>query len=161
VTLDGARVRPLPPGRPSADRGRREERAPLAGGRAPCGHLERELAAIPARVAASAAELARACRTEGRDPAEIRRRLWIFTRPERSPAGSASPSSGHGTLGSAAISDAELAPALAFGKPAECRERDRLAAAALDLEMPVLDLSGLEAYRAREALEALPAGDLR
>jgi hypothetical protein len=47
------------------------------------------------------------------------------------------------------------------GKPAECRERIAALAAELDLEMPVLDLSGLDAQRAREALEALPAGEIR
>ena len=60
------------------------------------------------------------------------------------------------------LSDAELAPALVVGKPAECRERIAVAGRASSaLEMPVLDLSGLDADRAREALEALPAGDIR
>ena len=35
------------------------------------------------------------------------------------------------------------------------------APARLELEMPVIDLSGLDGPRAREALEVLPAGEIR
>ena len=59
------------------------------------------------------------------------------------------------------LPDAELGPALAVGKPAECRERIVALADRLGLEMPVLDLSGLDFASARETLEALPAGDIR
>jgi len=117
--------------------------------------------AIPTRVAASAAELAGACRAERRDPAEIRRRLWIFARPEPLPRHDALAEFRRWNPWFPDLSDDELAPALAVGKPAECRERIASIAADLQLEMPVIDLSGLEGARAREALEALPAGDIR
>jgi Luciferase-like monooxygenase len=106
-------------------------------------------------------ELARACRAERRDPAEIRRRLWIFARPEPLSRSEALAEFRRWNPWFRDLSDAELAPALAVGKPAECRERIASLAADLDLEMPVIDLSGLTADRAREALEALPAGDIR
>jgi alkanesulfonate monooxygenase SsuD/methylene tetrahydromethanopterin reductase-like flavin-dependent oxidoreductase (luciferase family) len=115
---------------------------------------------IPARVAASAAELARACREHGRAPEAVRRRLWIYVRTERS-AGEALAEFRRWNPWFRDIPDAELAPALVVGKPAECRERIAALAAQLDLEMPVLDLSGLDAHRAREVMEALPAGEIR
>lgn len=59
------------------------------------------------------------------------------------------------------LSDAELAPALVVGTPAECRERVAELGRQLALEMPVIDLCGLGAEAAREALEAFPAGEIR
>jgi alkanesulfonate monooxygenase SsuD/methylene tetrahydromethanopterin reductase-like flavin-dependent oxidoreductase (luciferase family) len=161
VTLEGARVRPVPPG------GRlRIEVAAKSAQLLPVVARHADIwnvnwPAIPARIAASAAELARACRAEGRDPGEIGRRLWIFTRPEPLSPGAALAEFRRWNPWFQDLSDSELAPALAVGKPAECAERIASLAAALDLEMPVLDLSGLDAARARDALEALPAGDLR
>ena len=161
VTLEGARVRPMPPGgRLPIEVGAKGARLLAVVAR----HADVwnvNWPAIPARVAASAAELARACRAAGRAPEAIRRRLWIFTRIE--------PLSGSQALAEfrrwnpwfGGVLDAELAPALVIGKPDECGERIAALAAQLDLEMPVVDLSGLDAARAREVLEALPAGELR
>ena len=117
--------------------------------------------AIPARVEASAAALARACEAEGRPPDAIARRLWLFTRAEPLGASAALAEFRRWNPWFRAIPDAELAPALAVGKPAECRERIRALAAELQLEMPVIDLSGLDEERARHTLESIPAGDLR
>jgi alkanesulfonate monooxygenase SsuD/methylene tetrahydromethanopterin reductase-like flavin-dependent oxidoreductase (luciferase family) len=116
---------------------------------------------IRARVDAAAAVLARACRAQGRAPEEIRRRLWIYTRTEPLSPASALAEFRRWNPWFRDLSDAELAPALVVGKPAECRERIAELAAQLGLEMPVLDLSGLDAARAREVLEALPAGEIR
>src|SRR5262249_1170652 len=96
-----------------------------------------------------------------RDPAEIRRRLWIFARPGAISRRQALAEFRRWNPWFRDLSDAELGPALAFGKPDECRERIASLAAALHLEMPGIDLSGRSADRAREALEVLPAGDLR
>ena len=85
-------------------------------------------------------------RDRARAPSAISRRMWIFTRIRAA-------------LGRRrrcaefrrwnpwfdAIHDAELAPALVVGTPAECRERLAEIARELRLEMPVLDLSGLDA----------------
>ena len=161
VSLEGARVRPLPPG------GRLPIEVAAKGARL-LGVVARHAdiwnvnwPAIPARVGASAAELARACRSERRDPAEIRRRLWIFARPEPLSRQDALAEFRRWNPWFRELSDDELAPGLAVGKPAECRERIASFAAELSLEMPVVDLSGLDGSRARDALEALPAGDIR
>ena len=161
VALDDARVRPVPPG----------GRLPIeVGAKSPrlLGVVARHAdvwninwPAIPARVEASAAELARACRALGRDPGSIRRRLWLFTRPEPLPPGAALAEFRRWNPWFRDLPDAELAPAIAVGKPSECRERIAMLADQLDLEMPILDLSGLEPARARDALDALPAGDIR
>jgi alkanesulfonate monooxygenase SsuD/methylene tetrahydromethanopterin reductase-like flavin-dependent oxidoreductase (luciferase family) len=161
VALDDARVRPAPPG----------GRLPIeVGAKSPrlLGVVARHAdvwnvnwPAIPARVAESAAELARACDALGRDPGSIRRRLWIFTRAEPLSRSVALAEFRRWNPWFRDLPDAELAPAIAVGKPAECRERIATLAAELDLEMPVLDLSGLDPARAREALEVFPAGDIR
>jgi alkanesulfonate monooxygenase SsuD/methylene tetrahydromethanopterin reductase-like flavin-dependent oxidoreductase (luciferase family) len=161
VTLEGARVRPAPPGGrlPIEVAAKSARLLPVVARHADIWNVN--WPAIPARVAASAAEIAKACRAQGRDPAEIRRRLWIFARPEPLSPASALAEFRRWNPWFRGLSDRELGPALAVGKPAECRERIASLAAALDLEMPVIDLSGLDADHAREALEALPAGDLR
>jgi len=159
VTLDDARVRPVPPGGriPVEVAAKGAALMPVVARHADLWNVN--LPAIPARVAAAAAPLAQACRAVGRDPGEIRRRLWIFARPGRSPAE---------TLGEfrrwnpwfAAIPDAELADALLAGESAACLERIAFLSRALDLEMPVIDLSGLDAAGTRAALESLPAGEM-
>jgi alkanesulfonate monooxygenase SsuD/methylene tetrahydromethanopterin reductase-like flavin-dependent oxidoreductase (luciferase family) len=116
---------------------------------------------IPARVAAAAAALAEACRAEGRRPEEIRRRLWMYTRPQPLSSAQALAEYRRWHPWFASIGDAELAPALVFGSPAECRDRIDALARALELDMPVLDLTGLDAQAAREAIEALPPGEIR
>jgi alkanesulfonate monooxygenase SsuD/methylene tetrahydromethanopterin reductase-like flavin-dependent oxidoreductase (luciferase family) len=161
VALDGARVRPVPPGGalPIEVGAKGPRLLAVVARHADVWNIN--WPAIPARVDASAAELARACRALGRDPGSIRRRLWIFTRPEPLSPGAAVAEFRRWNPWFRDLSEAEVAPALAVGKPAECRERIAALAAGLDLEMPVLDLSGLDPERAREALEALPAGDIR
>jgi alkanesulfonate monooxygenase SsuD/methylene tetrahydromethanopterin reductase-like flavin-dependent oxidoreductase (luciferase family) len=117
--------------------------------------------AIPARVEASAELLAAACRAADRPPDAISRRMWIFTRTQ--------PLSGAAALAEFrrwnpwfdALSDAELAPALVVGSPAECGERLGEIARQLRLEMPVIDLGGLDAQAVLEVLEAIPAGKIR
>ncbi len=156
VAFDGARVRPAPPGGGPAVE---------VGARAP--DLLRVVArhadvwnvnwpALPERVAASAAALERACAAIGRDPAEIRRRQWLFTRVERLSTDDALAELRRWNPWFATIPDAELAGAPVVGTPAECRERIGDLSRALGLEMPVVDLSGLGAEAARDALEALP-----
>jgi alkanesulfonate monooxygenase SsuD/methylene tetrahydromethanopterin reductase-like flavin-dependent oxidoreductase (luciferase family) len=161
VTLEDARVRPVPPDRrlPIEVAAKGERLLSVVARHADIWNVN--WPAIRARVEASAAELARACRAQRRDPAEIRRRLWIFARPEPLSPSAALAEFRRWNPWFRDLSDAELAPALAVGTPAECRERIASWAADLSLEMPVIDLSGLPADRARDALEALPAGDIR
>jgi alkanesulfonate monooxygenase SsuD/methylene tetrahydromethanopterin reductase-like flavin-dependent oxidoreductase (luciferase family) len=161
VQLEDARVRPVPPG------GRLPIEVAAKGARVlavVARHADVwnvNWPAIPARVAASAADLARACRAEGRPPEAIRRRLWIFTRTEALSGLQALAEFRRWNPWFGDLPDGEIAPALVIGKPSECRERIAELAAQLDLEMPVVDLSGLDAERAREVLEGLPAGEIR
>src|SRR5262249_32620616 len=111
-------------------------------------------------VEAAAVELARACREAGRAPEEIRRRLWIFARPGLA-VGRGLEEFRRWNPWFGSLSDADLAPALALGNPSECRERIAMLAAGLDLERRVVERPGLVANGAREALEALPAGEIR
>lgn len=160
LSLEGARVRPTPP--PGAlpievaARGARLLRV-----------VARHAAIwnvnwppVEARVAASAARLAEHCEALGRRADEIRRRMWIFTRPEGLSQRAALEEFRRWNPWFAEVGDAELAPALVVGEPAECRQQLADLGRRLGLEMPVVDLSGLDAPAARAALEALPAGEI-
>ncbi len=57
------------------------------------------------------------------------------------------------------LTDAELAPALVIGEPVECLERLGHLAALLRLDLPIVDLSGVDADTVRRTIEALPAGN--
>jgi alkanesulfonate monooxygenase SsuD/methylene tetrahydromethanopterin reductase-like flavin-dependent oxidoreductase (luciferase family) len=160
VTLDGACVRPSPPGGALAIEIAAKGAALMAVVARHADIWNINWPAIPARVAQSTAALEAACRAQGRAPETIRRRLWIVTRPglgERE------------TLAAfrrwnpwfARIPDVELAGALPCGPPADCRARIGALANILALEMPVVDLAGLDATASRKALEALPAGEIR
>ena len=164
VTLEGARVRPTPPGGRAADRGGRQGRATARGGRAPCGRLERELAGDPGarRGRGGRARPRRAARRADRPGGDPAPALDLHARRAALAAATRSRSSGAGTRGSATSrtpssrprSWSGSRPSAASGSPRWPRE--------LDLEMPVLDLSGLDCRSASgEALEALPAGDIR
>ena len=159
VQLDGARVRPSPPS----------------------GHLPIEIAAkgprllgvvarhadvwninlppIAGRVAAAEAHLRRACDAGGRDPGEIARSMWIFARVQRDPKPDVdlkefrrlNPWFG-------ALPDEEIAGAMVVGDAAHCRARLAALAEEFELDLPVIDLSGMDAVSARHTLEAIPLG---
>jgi len=159
VQLDDARVRPVPGG------GRIPIEIAAKGARL-LGVVARHadvwnvnLPPIPDRYAQAVAHLEAACASCGRDPQGIARSMWIFTRV------------GDGSEPQAALSeyrrlnpwfadlpDAEIAPALVVGSAAHCRERLMALARDLDLDLPVIDLSGMDAAAARHTLEAIPAG---
>jgi alkanesulfonate monooxygenase SsuD/methylene tetrahydromethanopterin reductase-like flavin-dependent oxidoreductase (luciferase family) len=161
VRLEGARVRPVPPerGLPIEVAAKGARMLEVVARHADVWNVN--WPPIPDRVAASAAHLARACRAAGRPPETIRRRLWIFTRTEALSGAQALTEFRRWNPWFRDLLDGELAPALVIGKPSECRERISQLAAQLGLEMPVVDLSGLDAHRAREVLEGLPAGEIR
>jgi len=154
VVLDGARVRPRPPGGALpievAARGARLLR--VVARRADVWNVN--WPALPGRIAASADTLEAACAEVGRPAASIRRRLWIFTRAARMTQADALAEFRRWNPWFAWIPDAELAPALVVGTPAECREQVAHHGRELGLEMPVLDLCGLDAAGARDAIEA-------
>jgi alkanesulfonate monooxygenase SsuD/methylene tetrahydromethanopterin reductase-like flavin-dependent oxidoreductase (luciferase family) len=154
VVLDAARVRPTPPGGalPIEVAARRGRLLRVVARHADVWNVN--WPALPARVAESAAALEAACGELGRPAASIRRRMWIFTRAARMTHDDALAEFRRWNPWFASIPDAELAPALVVGTPAECREQIAHHGRTLDLEMPVIDLCGLDAAGARDAIEA-------
>jgi alkanesulfonate monooxygenase SsuD/methylene tetrahydromethanopterin reductase-like flavin-dependent oxidoreductase (luciferase family) len=155
VQLEGARVRPTPP--------RGHLRIAVAA-KGPvmldvvATHAdvwEVNLPPIPHRVESAAAQLARACRERGRDPGEIGRSMWIFTRVD--PADAAAALAEYRNLNPwfRDLPDAEIAPSLVLGSAGECRERLEALTRTLRLDLPIVDLSGLDAAATRSSLEAL------
>jgi len=154
VRLDGARVRPSPPGGhiPIAVAARRPGMLEVVAAHADVWEIN--LPPVPARVAHAAEHLAQACEQHGRSEAKIARSMLLFTRMDldRAPALAAFRRLNPWFR---SVPDAELGPALILGEAPRCRERIAELAAELRLDYPVLDLSGLEAGAARRLLEAL------
>lgn len=160
VELDGARVRPVPPGGriPIAVAARRPRMLELVATHADVWEIN--LPPIPARVEAAGDRLSAACRARGRDPAGVARSLWVFCR-----VGWHDPSAALAEYRRlhpwfADLGDAELSDALVFGEPAACRARLARLAGELRLDLPVVDLSGADAATTRLGLRAC-AGLLR
>jgi len=156
VSLDGACIAPAPPaGRiPISIAGRRPKLLELVAAHADTWEIN--LPPLPDRVAAAGAQLERACERRGRDPAEIERSMWIFTRiqPADDPIAAfdeyrrLNPWFGR-------LSDEECAAATVIGSADRCRARLSALADELDLDFPVIDLSGLDGAASRVALEQL------
>jgi len=162
VTLDAARIQPIPAdGRiPIAIAGRRPRVLELVASHADCWEIN--LPPLSDRVAEASAHLEHACRKRGRNPAEIARSMWIFTRVGRSGDRDGvfdeyrrlNPWFGR-------LSDAECAAATVVGSPEACRARLSALADELKLDLPVIDLSGLDAQASHVALEGLAPGNTR
>jgi alkanesulfonate monooxygenase SsuD/methylene tetrahydromethanopterin reductase-like flavin-dependent oxidoreductase (luciferase family) len=156
VQLDGARIQPAPPaGRiPISIAGRRPKVLELVATHAD--RWEINLPPLPDRVAEASAVLENACRKRGRDPAEIERSMWIFTRVQKSddPARAIdeyrrlNPWFGE-------LSDDECAAATVVGSAEHCQTRLAALVDELDLDFPVIDLSGLGAEASRATLEGM------
>jgi len=156
VRLSGARIRPCP------SAGRLPIEIAAAGSRmlrVVATHADVwdiNLPPIPSRVRAAEQILAAACRQGGRDPAEIRRSMWIFTRPHGDPRDVGLRDEFRrlnpwfGTL-----PDDQLDEAIVAGSPEACRRRIREIAESFRLDLPVADLSGLSHDAARRAIDAL------
>jgi alkanesulfonate monooxygenase SsuD/methylene tetrahydromethanopterin reductase-like flavin-dependent oxidoreductase (luciferase family) len=161
IELDRARVRPVPPG------GRIRIEIAAKGPRmlelvaAHADVWDVNLPPLEPRVAEAAAVLAAHCRERGRDPREIGRSMWLFTRLGEAHDAAASLKE-YRRLNPWFhwIPDAELASAMVLGSAAHCRARLAELCARLELSWPVLDLTGLGADATRHTLEALapPAG---
>jgi len=156
VQLDGACVRPVPAGGriPIAIAARGPRMLDLVAAHGDC--WEVNLPPVAGRVRAAGARLEEACRRRGRDPREISRSLWIFTRVDPSlDAAAALRQYRELNPWFSAIPDAELAAGLAVGGAADCGRRIAELARELSLDLPVIDLSGLAAGPARRAMEGL------
>jgi alkanesulfonate monooxygenase SsuD/methylene tetrahydromethanopterin reductase-like flavin-dependent oxidoreductase (luciferase family) len=115
---------------------------------------------IPARFARAEAHLEAACESCGRDPKAIARSMWLFTRvQDKSEPQAALEEFRRLNPWFGDVPDAEIAPALVVGGAAHCRERLAALAREFGLDLPVIDLSGMDATAARRTLEAIPAGE--
>jgi alkanesulfonate monooxygenase SsuD/methylene tetrahydromethanopterin reductase-like flavin-dependent oxidoreductase (luciferase family) len=156
VTLDGARIQPTPPGGhiPIAIAGRRPKVLDLVAAHAD--RWEINLPPLPDRVAEASTTLEAACRRRGRDPAEIERSMWIFTRVQGSddPAGAVDE---YRRLNPwfTSLSDRECAAATVVGSAEHCQARLAALSEELELDFPVIDLSGLDAAASHVALKGM------
>ncbi len=156
VTLDDARIRPAPPGGripiEIAGRGRR-----LLGVVARHGDSwDVNWPPIRRRVLGAAGWLAEACEAEGRDPAEVRRSQWIFTRIVMTRNDAALEAEFRRiNPWFAEIASEELGEGLVAGEAAACRDRLAEIREGLGIDLPILDLTGLEAEASRQVMEAL------
>jgi len=156
VSVAGAKVRPIPEsgGLPIqiAARGRRLLEVVARHG----DRWDINLPPLADRVGVAEGHLAEACRQSGRDPGQIERSMWIFTRVGKSAQDPAL----HREFRRlnpwfADVSDEELPRAVVAGDAGQCAERLREIAAEFRLALPVVDLSGLPAETVNEQLEAL------
>ncbi len=156
VCLDEARVRPTPAGGglpiTVAARGPRLLEVAAT-------HADRwdvNLPPFAERVGAAAEHLAAACRARGRDPDAIERSQWIFARPGRDP-GDPALAREYRSLNPwfADVPDERIGDAMLAGEPAACTERLAAWREELHLDLPVLDLSGLDLDAVRQALRRM------
>lgn len=155
VTLDRARVTPALNPPPPIEVGARSPRL-LGVAAAHADAWNVNLPPLPALVRPARAALDRACGERGRPPGSVALRCQVFVRPGEDPADPAlltcyrrfNPWFG-------AIPDAELSAAIVAGSPQECRARLAALREELQLELPIIDLTGLPRDAARRALDAL------
>jgi len=156
VTLDDARVRPLPRG------GQLPIEVGGAGARlldVVARHADRWDLNVPpvARLVREASDrLAAACAAIGRDPASIGRSMFVLARPDRILDDAS-------LLGDfrrwhpwfRSLPDREVGKAILAGSAQSCRDRIAGVRSDLGIDLPVLDLAGLLQPEAERALETL------
>ncbi|MCH2172645.1 LLM class flavin-dependent oxidoreductase [Myxococcota bacterium] len=158
VELKGARVRPIPA------EGSMAIGIAAAGPRmlelvaAHANSWDINLPAVPTHVERARNRLAAACQNLGRPPSEIECSQMIFCRVGHS--GAESP--GRALAEYRRLNpwfqnyaDEEIEPSLVAGEPAACRVRLAELAAELNLDLPVVDLSGLPLEPSLRTLEEL------
>lgn len=160
VRLEGARVRPTPPGGalPIEVGGRRPRLLGVVARHADVWNVN--LPPVATRVMRASDALAQACAKIGRDPSTIARRMLVFARVQARP-------DPQGALREfrrlnpwfTDIPDAEVTPLLAAGDAAACRAQLASSILPLGLELPILDLTGADAATARVTLNAFPSGN--
>lgn len=156
VELAEARVRPVP----------RAGRMPIEVGgagdallRLVARHADRwdvNLPPLVQRVRDAATRLDDACRAAGRDARAIGRSMWIFVRPGEDPRGDPVRAAfRHWHPWFRDLPEADLDEAIVAGPVGFCRERIAELRRDLGLDLPVLDLAGLDASAAHAAIDAL------
>jgi alkanesulfonate monooxygenase SsuD/methylene tetrahydromethanopterin reductase-like flavin-dependent oxidoreductase (luciferase family) len=160
VRLEGARVRPTPPGGalPIEIGARRPRLLGVVARHADVWNIN--LPPVATRVMRASETLARACEKVGRDPASIARRMLVFARVQMRPDRAAALREFRRlNPWFADIPDGEIGPVLAAGDAATCRARLASSIRPLGLELPILDLTGADADAARVTLDAFPSGN--
>ncbi len=156
VELDRARVRPIPPGGriPIEIAAKGPRMLELVARHADVWDIN--LPPLPAHVGKAEQVLEKHCRSLGRDPRQIQRSMWIFTRVgEASDAAASCNEYRRLNPWFHSIRESELVEAMLLGTASHCRARLGELAALLRLDWPVLDLSGLGAEATLRNLEAL------
>jgi hypothetical protein len=111
---------------------------------------------VAPRVHDASRRLAEACRARGRDPATIARSMWIFARPGGDPdEPSVRAAFRRWNPWFSDVPDAELREAMLAGPVPECRARLALIRAELGIDLPILDLSGLDRATAERVMTEL------
>jgi len=154
VTLDRVRVRPCPRNLAVEVGGRGPRLLELVARHAQVWDMN--LPPLQSAVDGATRQLDALCQAQGRDPAEIRRSMWVFTRPGEDP-GDPRLHAEFRRLNPwfSGVAEADLTSALVAGPPAACRDRFAALAHRLHLAHPVADLSGLGRDAAQRALDAL------
>ena len=154
VTLDRARVRPCPKNLAVEVAGRGPRLLELVARHAQVWDMN--LPPLPGAVSSATRAFDALCQARGRDPAKIRRSMWVFTRPGEDP-GDPRLHAEFRRLNPwfSGVAEADLTSALVAGPPAACRDRFAALAHRLHLAHPVADLSGLGRDAAQRALDAL------
>ncbi len=142
VHLDRARIAPLDPPPAIAVGGRGPALLGVVARRADVWDIN--LPPVPRLVHAADDALGRACESVGRDPATVRRSMWIALRVDRrvDDALRREYRSLHPWFGM--LRDDEIADAVVAGSPSACRERIAELRDTLRLDQPLLDLCGLD-----------------
>lgn len=153
VHLDRARIAALDPPPAVAVGGRGPALLGVVARRADAWDIN--LPPVARLVAVADDALARACDAIGRDPATIRRSMWIALRVDRrvDDALRREYRALHPWFGM--LGDDEIADAVVAGSPAACRERLAELSDRLRLDQPLLDLSGLDRDASLRSLERL------
>jgi alkanesulfonate monooxygenase SsuD/methylene tetrahydromethanopterin reductase-like flavin-dependent oxidoreductase (luciferase family) len=162
VQLDDATVQPTPTGGriPIAVAGSGAKLLEVVAAHADVWEIN--LPPLAARVAKASAELERACRARRRDPAEIGRSMWVFTRIQKSADRDAAVAE-YRRLNPWFhwLSDEERGSAVVVGSAEQCHARLEELTDELGLDLTVVDLSGLDASASHRTLEGLAPEKLR
>jgi alkanesulfonate monooxygenase SsuD/methylene tetrahydromethanopterin reductase-like flavin-dependent oxidoreductase (luciferase family) len=156
VALDAAQVRPIPRGGRMPIEVGGARRAVLAVVARHADRWDMNVPPVAQRVRAAVAELAAVCREIGRDPASIGRSMLVLARPGDDPRSDATKQAfrrWHPWFGD--MPDAELAEAIVAGPVGSCRDRIGRLRTELGIDLPILDLAGLDLGGASAAIEAL------
>ncbi len=162
VALDRARVRPTPPGGriPIEVAATSPKRLGVVARHADVWNVN--LPPDPQLVGKAEAALARACEACERDPADLERSLWIFTRVQQRP----DPAAGLAEFRRtnpwfAAIPDDVVTRSIAVGEPRAVADRLAELVAGVRIDRPILDLAGAGAAEVEAVLDAFPGGTIR